>query len=78
MRDDYSGCPICKDDQMAYKAKWKINSLNKPFWNEVLVGKKIKKISFNRDGIKYILLDSGEKIFTDKWAEKTPIYIKMR
>lgn len=61
---------------MNYNTKWKINSLNKSFWNEVLVGKTIKKISFNKNGIKYILLDSGEKIFTDRWAEKSPIYIK--
>lgn len=61
---------------MAYKTKWKINSLNKSFWNEVLVGRKIKKISFNKNGLKYILLDSGEKIYTDRWAEKSPIYIQ--
>lgn len=62
---------------MAYKSKWKQYSLNKTFWKEVLVGKKIKNISFNKDGIKYILLDSGEKVFTDRWAQKNPIYIKI-
>ena len=61
---------------MAYKAKWKVNSLNKSFWTEVLVGRKIKNIAFNKTGIKYILLDSGEKVFTDQWSAKLPIYVK--
>jgi len=61
---------------MKYKSQWKPNSFNKPFWNEVLVGRKIKKITFNQDGIKYILLDSGEKVFTYRSKEQIPIYIK--
>ena len=63
---------------MKYNNEWKTNSLNKPFWNEVLLGRKITKIAYSKDGIKYILLDSGEKVFTDRWAEKTPIYVKVK
>lgn len=45
-----------------YKAKWKPNSLNKAFWNEVLTGRKIIKVNFDKNGISSFVLDSKETI----------------
>lgn len=46
-----------------YKAKWKENSMNKSFWKEVLVGRKIKSIRFDKKGISALILDSKEVVF---------------
>lgn len=46
-----------------YKNKYIPNRLNKAFWKEVLVGRKIKKITFDKIGIKTIHLDSGEVLY---------------
>lgn len=49
-----------------YKAEWKEFELNKEFWQEVLVGRTIKDVVFDDDGIKHLLLDSGEEVFVVK------------
>ena len=46
-----------------YKAKWKENCLNKSFWKEVLVGRKIVKINFDKHGLSSLVLDSKEIIY---------------
>jgi hypothetical protein len=46
-----------------YRTKWKPYSLNKEFWNEVLRGRTITKIEWDKRGIKAIVLDSGERIY---------------
>lgn len=61
---------------MKYKSEWHPNSLNKSFWNEVLKGRKIAKLTFNKTGLKYLVLDSGEKVFVDCFTNGTPLYIK--
>lgn len=46
-----------------YQAVWKPNSLNEPFWREVLEGRKIVRIDFDEHGISALHLDSGETVF---------------
>lgn len=48
-----------------YRSEWKAFSKNEEFWNEVLVGRKIEKVTFFDDGtaIKSFTLDSGEEVF---------------
>jgi hypothetical protein len=46
-----------------YKAIWKEHSLNKAFWNEVLVGRKIVKLNFNKNGLASLVLDSKEIVY---------------
>jgi hypothetical protein len=48
-----------------YKAEWKEQELNKEFWEEVLVGKKITSIDWGKDRIHGLKLDSGETIYSD-------------
>jgi hypothetical protein len=57
---------------MKYKTKWKVNSLNKAFWKEVLVNRKIVDLKFNKYGLSSIHLDNGEVLFT------TDYYFKLR
>jgi hypothetical protein len=46
-----------------YKEKWLENSMNKDFWNEVLVGRSIASVRFDKNGIEGLKLDNGETIF---------------
>jgi hypothetical protein len=48
-----------------YKNKWQPNSLNKEFWEEVLVGRKIKSLNLDTTGIKSFVLDNDEIIYVD-------------
>lgn len=46
-----------------YKSEWKEFSMNKDFWNEVLLGRTIKDVVFNEEGIESIVFDNDEKLF---------------
>lgn len=46
-----------------YKNEWKEYSINKDFWKEVLVGRKITDVVFDDEGITSFHLDSGEETF---------------
>lgn len=48
---------------MNYKNQWQENSLNIDFWREVLVGRTIVDLQFDNCGLKYFVLDNGEKIY---------------
>lgn len=48
---------------MNYEAKWAPFSLNEDFWREVLVGRSIVDITFDKNGVESLVLDSGEKVF---------------
>lgn len=43
-----------------YKTEWVANSLNKEFWKEVLVGRQITRIKFNKKGLTALVLDNKE------------------
>lgn len=47
---------------LRYKSKWKSFSLNKKFWREVFLNRKIVGIKWDDFGIKSLILDNGEKI----------------
>lgn len=49
-----------------YKSEWKEFSMNKDFWNEVLLGRTIKEVMFDEDGISSIVLDNDENLFVVK------------
>jgi len=61
------------NEPIKYKKKWRVRSLNKPFWNEVLVGRTITKLFFNKEGLTAMKLDSGEISFL---RDKGTLYIK--
>lgn len=46
-----------------YRAKWKPFSLNKKYWNEVLLGRTIKKVEYDKEGVHALVFDNGEKLF---------------
>jgi hypothetical protein len=46
-----------------YKNKWQENSLNIEFWKEILIGRLITNLEFDNFGLKYFVLDNGEKIY---------------
>jgi hypothetical protein len=48
---------------MKYRAQWKANSLNIKYWNEVLRGRTISRLKFDRNGLRGLVLDSGETLF---------------
>ena len=48
---------------MKYKTPWKQGTLNKKFWNEVFIGRKIKSLSWGKDGVHSLVLDNGEEVF---------------
>lgn len=39
--------------------KWKPMSINKTFWKEVLEGRTISKVKFDKTGVKTLVLDDG-------------------
>jgi hypothetical protein len=54
---------------MKYKSEWKPNELNKEFWSEVLVGRKIESVEYvsmpydeGNERIGFFNLDSGERV----------------
>jgi len=54
---------------MKYKTEWKPNELNKEFWDEVLIGRKIESVEYipmpydeGNERIGFLILDSGERI----------------
>lgn len=49
-----------------YKATWKEFALNKEFWEEVLVGRTIKELTWDDNGISALVLDNGEIIHLPK------------
>lgn len=48
---------------MKYKNEWKENSVNQEFWKEVLIGRTIVDLKFDNNGLKYFVLDNGEKVY---------------
>ena len=52
-----------KRKKIKYKAEWKPFSLNKEYWIEVLQGRTIKKVEFDKKGIKALMLDNDERLY---------------
>jgi len=54
---------------MIYTSKFVSGSLNKPFWKEVLIGRRIVSLAWNRNKIKSMQLDSGQIVTFDPTAK---------
>ncbi len=52
--------------ERGYKAPFRPGSLNKAFWNEVLLGRRIVKVTWGKNGIKAIVFDDGQKLLVMK------------
>lgn len=55
--------------EFGYKAVWKPQRKNMAYWREVLMGKKIIGIRFDKRGLSALVFDDGQKLFLD---EKSP------
>jgi len=62
------------NEPIKYKKKWRARSLNKPFWTEVLVGRTITKLIFDKEGVIAMKLDNGEIVYFLR--DKGTFYIK--
>ena len=49
--------------KISYKNKWKPNSENKEFWEEVLTNRKIESVGFVNGRVDSLKLDSGETVY---------------
>ena len=59
--------------KISYKNKWKPNSENKEFWEEVLTNRKIESVGFVNGRVDSLKLDSGETVYI---TPPQVIYIK--
>jgi hypothetical protein len=51
-----------------HNAEWQSNQLNIEYWREVLVGRTIKDIDFDNEGLSSLYLDNGETVYITRNA----------
>lgn len=61
--------------RFGYKNKWKPYDFNIKFWVEVLVGKKIDSLLFDKVGLHALVLDDGQTLFIDP-DSKRRVFVK--
>jgi hypothetical protein len=62
--------------EWGYEAKWTPGKRNIAFWNEVLVGKTITELKFDKKGLASFLLSDGQEVYLHACKRRATLAIQ--